>query len=402
MNRAIADHNTRLLNIFALSHGAIFALPILLPYYTNQIGLGFKELMIGEALFAAMIIVCEVPTGWLADHWKRKYCLALAGCVGVSGFAMLMMADSFIWTVIAQGWLGVGVSLVSGTQAAIHYDSLLGENREDEYRKQEGRRHGLGLMSVAIASISGGFLYTINPELPLIATMISGICMAIAAMLMIEPERHQIVQHQNPFVTMAITMRYALHGHKDIAELIFISAALFSTTKMMMWSQQPYYTAIGLGPQWFGVLMACGFLLGSTASHLGHLLDQKFRNRTVLFVMLILEVSLCAGAAIRHDLAGALLLLAGSIFWGMGWPRVQDAINQRADSHHRATVLSTASLMIHLMFIPLSLMLGWVSDHYGIENAVLGLCVLPGLAALLTVKMILKDRIRCFASWFLG
>lgn len=392
MTSAIADHNTRLLNIFALCHGAIFVLPVLLPYYTNQIGLGFKELMIGEAVFAAVIILCEVPTGWLADHWKRKYCLALAGMTGLTGFALLAMADSFLYTIVAQGWLGIGISLVSGTQAALHYDSLLGEQREEEYRRQEGRRHSLGLLSVGLSSLLGGFMYKIHPELPLAASMLSGTCMMITAMLMIEPARHQIAQRRNPFATMAGTLRYALHGHKEIAELIFISAALFSTTKMMMWSQQPYYTAIHLGEQWFGALMACGFILGATASNLGHVLDNRFRNRSVLLCMLLAVIILCSVSAALHNIGGATLLLGGSAFWGMGWPRVQDAINRRADSRHRATVLSTASLMIHLMFIPLSLMLGWASDHYGIMVAVRGLAVLPAIGAVLTLRMMLRDR----------
>lgn len=392
MTRTIADHNTRLLNLFAIAHGGIFALPVLLPYYASQIGLGFKELMIGEAVFGIMIILCEVPTGWLADHWKRKYCLALAGMVWLIGFTLLALADSFLQTVIAQGSLGIGASLVSGTQAALHYDSLLGELREEEYRRQEGRRMGFGLLSVGLSSTLGGFMYKIHPELPVAATMLSGLCMMITAILMIEPARHQVVRHRNPFAAMMETLRYALHGHKEIAELIFISAALFSTTKMMMWAQQPYYTSIQLGEQWFGLLMACGFVLGSLASSLGHVLDNRFRNRSVLLCMLVAVVVLCSASAALHNVAGALLLICGSAFWGMGWPRVQDAINKRADSHHRATVLSTASLMIHLFFIPLSLMLGWIGDSRGIQAAIQCLAALPVIGTVLTLRMVLRDR----------
>ena len=86
----------------------------------------------------------------------------------------------------------------------MHYDSLLAENRVEEYRKQEGKRHGLGLLSVGVSSLAGGFLYTLNPELPILMTMMaSGMMMFVMAMLMIEPERHQSVCHANPFRAMA-------------------------------------------------------------------------------------------------------------------------------------------------------------------------------------------------------
>lgn len=391
-----ADHNARLLNMFSLCHGGMFVLPILLPYYHDRIGLEFWHLMAGEALFAAVIILSDVPTGWLADHWKRKYCLAMAGVTHFAGFALLSVADSFADTLMAQGLLGIAISLVSGTQSALHYDSLLAEGRTDEYRRQEGRRHGFGLMSVGVSSLAGGFLYRIDPQLPMMLTMLfPGVFLGIIAMLMIEPERHKSANHANPFRVMAETIRYALHGHREIASIIFTSAVLFSCTKMMMWAQQPYYTAVGLDTAWFGVLMACGFCLGSLASNLGHLLDHKARGMTVLRIMLVLEVVILIASASLHSIGGALLLLLGSMFWGMGWPRVQDTINSLADSHHRATVLSTASMMIHLLFIPLSLMLGWVSDRWGIETAILCLTVLPALTAALSLgRHALPGKIR--------
>ncbi|MGZ9107195.1 MAG: MFS transporter [Micavibrio sp.] len=392
MKRSLADHNARLLNLFALCHGGIFVLPVLLPYYRDQVGLGFKELMAGEALFAAVLILSEVPTGWLADHWKRKYCLALAGIIGMFGFFLLSQAETFLATLVAQGSLGVGISLVSGTLSALHYDSLLAEDRIDEYRKQEGRRHALGLMSIGVSSLLGGFLYKAHPELPIVFTMLSEMGMIVFALLMIEPPHFKAVGQRNPFVTMGQTLKYALHGNKEIAEIIFIAAALFSTTKMMMWAQQSYYTALALDERWFGVLMAAGFVLGATASHLGHMLDHRFRNRTVLLGMILSVVVLCIVSAVLHNIYGAVLMLAGSLFWGLGWPRIQDALNQRTDSHHRATVLSTASMMIHLFFIPLSLMLGLVSDRFGIETAILCLAVTPALASIILIRMVFRDR----------
>lgn len=389
--KSIADHNARLLTIFSVCQGLIFVLPVLLPYYRDKVGLGFQELMIGEAVFSLVILTCEVPTGWLADHWKRKYVLALAGISGMIAYTLLLTAQSFLATVVAQGAIGVGVSLVSGTLSALHYDSLLMENRVDEYRKQEGRRHGLALLSVGASSLVGGFLYEINHNLPVIGTILADAGLVITALLMWEPERLKSSERHNPFVTMAQTMKYALHGHREVAEIILSAAALFGTTKMLMWAQQPYYIAIHLDEKWFGVLMACGFVVGSTASQLGHHLDHRFRNRTVLFGMMLTVVAICVVSASLHSLAGAIMLLAGSSFWGLGWPRVQNALNGCVDSDRRATVLSTCSLMIHMVFVPLSLAVGKISALYGAEAAVASLAIIPALASLLLLRVVFRE-----------
>ena len=391
MKRIISAHNARLLNVFALCHGAIFILPVLLPYYKNQIGIGFWELMAGEAVFSAVILICEIPTGWLADRWKRKYVLALAGVIDLMGWVLLLNAGSFLESAIAQGVIGVGVSMVSGTMSALHYDSLLQDRAESEYRKQEGRRHGFGLLSVGLSSLVGGFLYKLDPYLPLYVTMVSASGMVIAALMMQEPERHQMIVPVNPLVTMGRTLKYALHGHREVAEIIFSAAALFGTTKILMWAQQGYYAHVALDPQWIGLMLASGFFLGALASNIGHLLDHRFRNRTVLLAMMVTVVVICTISAALNSLAGAALLVTGSLFWGMGWPRVQDALNKRVESDRRAMVLSAASLMIHTVFIPLSLLMGWISDRYGIQVAVLCLGFVPFFGAGLLLRAVLGE-----------
>jgi sugar phosphate permease len=186
-------------------------------------------------------------------------------------------------------------------------------------------------------------------------------------------------------------VKFALHGHREVAEIIFSAAALFGTTKMLMWAQQAYYADLHLDEKWIGILLAAGFLIGSTGSQLGHVLDGKFRNRTVLFVMTVTLVAICVIGAALGSLFGACLLLAGSLFWGMGWPRVQAALNDCVDSGRRATVLSTCSLMIHLVFVPLSLLVGWVEDHYGAQAAVASLAVVPSLAAIVLLRVAVRE-----------
>lgn len=369
----------------------MFVMPVLLPYYRDHIGLGFWGMMVGEAAFSATVLLCEVPTGWLADRWKRKYVLALSGAVGMVGFGLMLPAHDLLTATISQMVVGVSISLVSGAMQALHYDSLLAAGRVEEYRKQEGKRHGLALLAVGASALTGGFLYEIHHTWPVIGTIISNIGMIVAALLMKEPERIRTTEHQNPFVAMAKTVKYALHGHREVAELIFTAAALFGTTKVLLWVQQPYYASIGLEVKWYGVLLACGFIVGSTASQLGHLLDRHFRSRTVLFGMTVALIVIFICSATLHSLAGAVLLLAGSLFWGLGWPRVQDALNACVDSGQRATVLSTCSLMIHVVFVPLSLIVAHVQTTYGVQAAVLTLAIIPSLAALVLLRVVIRD-----------
>lgn len=371
----ISQRNTRLILLMQMCYSAIFIIPVLMPYYKAEIGLSFRDFMVAEAMFAATVVLMEVPSGWLSDLWSRKHTLAAGLLANMAGYSMLLFADSFAGAALSQCVIGVGVSLISGTNSALLYDSLLQDGEQDEYRRLEGLRHGSALYALSLACLAGGWLYHINHHLPLLMTVAGQAIGVFCALLLIEPKREYKPAEKHPVADMLDTMKFALHGHKEVAGIILFATVIFTATKVMLWVQQPYYSLLQLPEIWYGVFMAVGFLVGGMGGHLGHLLDGHVRNRTMFLFMLVMVVSACLIAGTVKHLGVVPLLLVGSVMWGFGWPRVQSAINMRVSSERRATILSTASLMISLAFIPIGSTMGLMSDAWGIQNALLGLGV---------------------------
>jgi len=375
--------NVRMLELHSIFWSALFIIPVLIPFYRDHIGLSFQDFLIGEAVFAGVVVALEVPSGWLSDVWKRKYVLALGSFFWFLGFGYLYFANSLLDTIIAQGVIGIAVSLFSGTATALLYDTLLAEGREAEYSRLEGRRFGMGHYSCAFGAVAGGFLYAADPALPLLATIASAIPATICCLLMKEPRRHKSAVQGHPIKDMAITMRYALHGHKEVAFIIIFAGLLFSGTKLIMWSQQPYYMTLDIPEYYYGMLMAIGFTLSAIASTLAHKLDGKISNLRTLTCALITGMIVCIGAGSVIGLHGVvLLMIGGSFLFGLSMPRVNDAINSRVDSSRRATILSTTNLLRELFFIPVSIVIGITVTAGGIGYglyAVAGWLSLAGL-----------------------
>ena len=185
------QRNLRLIDTYTIGMNMILVLPILLPYYRDQIGIGFREFMIGEAFFAATIVALDVPTGWISDTWQRKHAQGLGILFLIMGYSCLLAAHSFAMAVIGQSVIGIGISLCNGTNTAILYDSLLSVGREAEYRKREGRRQALCLYSVAVSSIVGSMLYSVHHQLPLVIMLACLVGALIASCALDEPERHK-------------------------------------------------------------------------------------------------------------------------------------------------------------------------------------------------------------------
>lgn len=367
--------NVILLQVFSALQGCMFLLPVVVPYYREAAGLSFRDFLLGEAVFAAVVIAAEVPTGWLSDIWQRRHTLCAGMGFYALGFFILYGAHSLPAAVSAQGVIGIGVSLISGTVNALLYDTLAAAKREDEFRRLEGRRHGTVFYALALSCLIGAALYGIDPHLPVLATIGSAVLAMGTALCLYEPEREKEAVKKHPLSDMLETVRYALHGHPEIAGIVLFCAVLYSATKTMMWSQQPYYGLLGLPESQYGVLMAAGFALSGIAGHFGHVLDGRLSNRAVFRVMLCLVSGAFLAAGWRPGIHGVALLLCGSVMWGFGWPRVQDAINRRVSGARRATILSTANLAISLAFIPVSSVFGAASERFGLGAALCGMGV---------------------------
>ena len=381
--------NVALLNYYNFLMGFLPVIAVIVPFYSNQIGLTFQEFLIGEAIFAAIVVGMEIPSGWISDIWKRKQALIIAAIIETIGMVMIGFADSFWTAVFGQALMGVGVSLTSGTTTALLYDTLLEEGRVEEFRKREGKRAGIGLYSVGIASLIGGFLYEIDPYLPVwISAATYAMCVPIA-MMMDEPGRHKETVKKNPFYDMVQVMKYALRTNRKIAALIFFTAILYGSTQTGMWMQQPYYIALEIPEMWFGVFASLGFLVGGAGSHLGHFLEKYMRPVKIL-ACLWLCAAMCwmaSGGVLGYH--ALVLLMISNAAWGIGFPVMQDALNRRVDSARRATILSVASLMIRFVFIPLGIILGWVVDTYGVQNGLLALAGFVVVANIWNVRKLL-------------
>jgi hypothetical protein len=291
------------------------------------------------------------------------------------------------------GGLAVSVSLLSGTVSALVYDSLLEVGQEKEYRRLEGFRHGLGFYVLAASSVAGGFLYAYSPHLVAFLSMATTLVSLVAACLMVEPARHREPVHKNPFVDMARTMRYALHGHIEIAGIILLSAVLFGATKALLWTQQPYYILLNLPAAWFGVLTAAGFLMAGIGGHFSHKLEGRLGDLGTLGAFMVWAFAVCVAAGLWPGYYAIPLLLSGSPVYGLGFPHVTGAINKRVSSARRATILSTANMMVHVVSIPLLFTMGQVEHARGIDASLLFVAAFlasGGTAAALLIKRMKK------------
>src|SRR2546426_8995361 len=94
------------------------------PYLATK-GIGMRQFMELQAVFAIVILCGEVPTGALSDLWGRKKTLLLGSTLKAVSFSLLPLWSSYEGFLFYHLTMGIALSMISGGYVALLYDSYL-------------------------------------------------------------------------------------------------------------------------------------------------------------------------------------------------------------------------------------------------------------------------------------
>ncbi|MBT3342403.1 MAG: MFS transporter [Gemmatimonadetes bacterium] len=136
------------------AHCFVDELMLIYPFYAVMFvdhGLSPIEISTLLAVWCAVTLILEVPSGVLADRHSRKALMVFGTVLRAAGYACWALFPGF-WGFLAGFVLwGTEGALGSGAFEALVYDELKHAGRESEYARVVGRCRSLGQMGVVVS-----------------------------------------------------------------------------------------------------------------------------------------------------------------------------------------------------------------------------------------------------------
>ncbi|MBC7740680.1 MAG: MFS transporter, partial [Bdellovibrionaceae bacterium] len=370
-------------NVFKLSFFSFFQcflviIPVIVPYWQG-LGLTLKEIFMLQGIFGVSLIIFDAPAGYLADIFGRKRSLVIGTIVSAVGWQVLWLGNTFSHFVIYEIILGLGLSLQSGCDIAMLYDTL--DKLEMKGRKAGylGRRLTFATVGEGVASLLGGALAAINIALPAYVNAINALIPVAVAFTIYEPQGDKLDRGSHIENFRAIGK--ALFGHSHLLTLAIFNFIFYGfATYCAVWSLQPYWKDRGVMIAMFGYLWAANNFAVAIVSRYAHWIEEKFGSTNVVIAISILPIIGYLGMGYIGGLWGLLFTLAFPIVRGLNQVIFQDAINSRVPADIRATTNSIGSLGIRALFVIFGPLIGHVLDVQGSSEMmkVLGYVYLVG------------------------
>ena len=117
-------------------------------------GFSLWEIGLAESVFHIVNLLCEVPSGMVADLLGRKKALVSGGVLAVTSNLLMAFAPNLFAICFAMALNALYSTLFSGTFTALVYDSLKTEDREDEYLQISANSSQISMLASALGSLA--------------------------------------------------------------------------------------------------------------------------------------------------------------------------------------------------------------------------------------------------------
>jgi MFS family permease len=384
--------NIALLYGFSFFDQFMIVIALWVPYLATQ-GIGMRQFMELQAIFALVILSGEVPSGLLSDLWGRKKTLLLGSTLKAVSFSLLPLWSSYEGFLFYHLTMGIALSMISGGDVALLYESYLASGGDRSRgtavlgnMKLAGQTGAAvsALLGGAIVTLSYGHLLWANAILSWIPTLlVLGVTEPAAA-----PERgKKRVKALQEVVSVALV--------KDgTTRLVLLNLVASGTAGLVMvWTHQKYWQDSGVPLAMFGVLFASYNLIFGFAGRSAALASARWGRRPVLAAVGVLPVIACFGMASFPGWGGVLLGTLGQAGRGVGAVLFLNALNERISSAFRATVISMAQLGTRASFALLGPLAGYGIDAWGLPSVLSALGILFSIVFLvLLMPLILREK----------
>ncbi len=360
-------------------------IPVAVPFFSSK-GLSMSDIFSLQALFGFVVLITEVPSGYVADLLGRKNTLVVGAILGAIGHSFLLIAEGFWTLALFEIFLGLAHSMISGADLAMLYDTELALGRnEEEQRQVVGKLYSARTFSEACAGVvcTVVLLYATFEELVYVQVAIGWIPVLLVLRL-VEPPGERL-EHAGHAANMARILRY-LAGHSSVLRLVFLALSVWSlTTFYAVWLLQKVWEQQGIALAHFGWLWGGLTLLAAFAGRWAHRFEDAAGPRGVLLFMGLAPAFGYAGLELFGVVGG---LVASSTFFlarGFGLVILRDALNKRVPSEFRATANSLASFGFRGAFVLTGPVVGYAYDLWGMGTT---LALLVGVTLVIFVTLI--------------
>lgn len=342
-----------------------------------QNGLSLLQIGLLESIFHGTSLLCEIPSGMLADRFSYKTNLYLARLSSIGSSILILFGQGNFWiyalAMMVNAW---SYNFDSGTSTAFLFDSAVEAGKKDSYLQISSFLSGVAEVTRTLGTVVAGFFihgalawtYYIAIGLSLLSILL--------IFLMKEPESKS---DERNHLTLKRILEVVKQEWQDKPVLFYwmLTYQLVGTIMCMFYFY--YQQKISDLASWqVSLIMLIGSGFNLLAVYLASQIGKKWNSNQVFPILVALTGLVLLLVTFKTSFAYLSVYLLTNALYAVYQPIYYNDLQAYLPSSVRATMLSINSMMFSLSMIVIFPLTGWFIDSCGFVAVflVLGLITL--------------------------
>lgn len=234
----------------------------------------------------------QIPCTLLIQKVGKRKSIILANLVVAIHILIIMFAINFEMLILSQLLCAFGFIIKITCESDMLYDSLEhGEKRGVTFAKIDGKANSKYYYIDAVSSILSGFLFVVNPYIPM------ALCFIILLSTFLLSTKFEEIHNEKAKMNITDEIKNIKYGFRNILKskrlksLLMFNAIFIALIKILANMRNTVLVEIGMPEQYFGIIFAIlGVVSGIAVRNQGKI-HKKYRNKTLTFLSIPTAVS---------------------------------------------------------------------------------------------------------------
>ena len=329
-----------------------------------QNGLSLLQIGLLESIFHGTSLLCEIPSGMLADRFSYKTNLYLARLSSIGSSILILFGQGNFWiyaiAMMVNAW---SYNFDSGTSTAFLFDSAVEAGQKDRYLQISSFLSGVAEVTRTLGTVVAGFFihgalawtYYIAIGLSLLSILL--------IFLMKEPESKS---DERNHLTLKRILEVVKQEWQEKPVLFYwmLTYQLVGTIMCMFYFY--YQQKISDLASWqVSLIMLIGSGFNLLAVYLASQIGKKWNSNQVFPILVALTGLTLLLVGLKTPFAYLSVYLLTNVLYAVYQPIYYNDLQAYLPSSVRATMLSINSMMFSLSMIVIFPLTGWLIDTCG-------------------------------------
>lgn len=287
--------NIKLFPIYKLfAYDLLFYYAIQMLFLHNVKGISISNIVLLNSLYSAFQMLFQIPASLVVDKIGYKKCIMTGNIFCTTAIITYILSNSFGTVMLGDFQLALGFALKSVSESPFLFTAMKKEKMQNDSAKVEAKGSSLYFYAEAFASILSGYLYVINPYVPVVLCALAMLTSTVLSTkfndITLSTNQKAKTNSEDYFSDMKNGFKFIFKSQR-LKSLLLFSCAFAGIMAVASNFSKAFMTDIGISSVTFGIITSALSIISAIGSSYQDKFESKRKKKTLSYISIIYTVA---------------------------------------------------------------------------------------------------------------